>query len=315
MAKDIDATCPYCNRFFLAPGPGNHRCPGCMRAMIVQNSPGVICSKCQARLSLPPNSVGRFRCPKCKTAVSLPSAPKEAGSTHHAATPLSMEESNSSTTVHPGELQTSERPAHRPWLILAAFGSILLLTVSLIIVAFQLSASQKEAEQYKAEANRVRASLGLPPFQPEQSPISKNIIVRVTAETLVAKYETDPLQADKDYRDKVLEVEITGKLEHGVNGRYRFVSAQPTRLVERPFVPQSVRVGDVRGLMQNALANAEYLPAVYMYVKKSEIQSFPTAQWGTRVVVRGVCRGASRDKNTRPETYVTLDDCVLVSGQ
>jgi GYF domain 2 len=203
------------------------------------------------------------------------------------------------------EGESNPRPRQRQFILFASIVALvsLFLVVSVIVVANRPEPGKGMAEENPDKGHAVN------------SPTKKAI--HVTAEELVIAYETNWNRADQNFRAKVLDVEITGQLEHSETGRYFFVSTNQVRLVERPFVPQRMQLEDVRGEMQNALANAKYLPAVYMHLKPSAAARFERLELSgiMRLTIRGTCQGAKEDSSTRPDFLVTFEDCEIIAGR
>jgi LSD1 subclass zinc finger protein len=280
------------------------------------------CPRCKQPLSFPSGATGQFRCPHCQSVVSIHRSPRpaipiqaeqkeipkpalveESGCVSPAAMDReipyptcehgSMPSTDSDGSVLPDGEYPSVRRINPATVVGLIAGGFVLLMASCFVIAYQQGMKITATKAYVV--NRVH----------------------ITAEDLVAQYEANWDQAESNYRGKVLEVEITGKLNHSLAGRPVFVSANLNRLVlvDRPFVPQTVRIEDVRRMVQNAGMKAfddEYLPTVYMHVKTAAVPAFSKLQGVQRITVRGTCRGGTKDTRTRPQETITFDDCELV---
>jgi hypothetical protein len=140
--------------------------------------------------------------------------------------------------------------------------------------------------------------------------------LRLTARQLFDDYQGDLVTADQKYLGHVVELaDVTGKVEKDERGRY-YLGAVVARVVRLPpdsSPPRSVVEAIDR--MNQASANARYLPGVVLYLDPAHAGAFAGLKPGQKITVRGKCAGSRKDPQTLTENWVVVEACVLVEGR
>jgi hypothetical protein len=118
------------------------------------------------------------------------------------------------------------------------------------------------------------------------------------------------------YTGRMIELDkVVGKVQKGADGRYFLIAAESARSVKRRSQgPQMMSPGEYQRRMQGSALNTKYVPGVILYLDPKAATEF--SGLGDKVLtVRGRCKGITKDEQTQPDYFVTVEGVRLVDAQ
>lgn len=149
---------------------------------------------------------------------------------------------------------------------------------------------------------------------PQKAKLEPQKVLRVAADRLYFSYDTNLAAADRKYLDKAIEITgVSVDLRKDDKGKYYVVGAAHGRRVKPAHRgPRPRTNAEIAKAIDDENAGVWDRPGVYLFVPAGNRDKFADAPPGHTIVVRGICRGMTKDDKTSPDYFVHVDNCELI---